>query len=431
MRSEQGMTMMDKSSAIAEFDRQDHGGIDAPPMVSADERRMQVRAYNHWSTLLGQRQWPAIEDLDLSQLDYGDHAILLDFTMGSDDPAIVYLGEKLRQQGEIANEIRSISQVPRGSLVSRLTDHYLQIIANGAPIGFEAEYRNAAGSEILYRGILLPFSADDESIDFILGVINWKEAMPALEAAALQNSIADLLRAPQDQRSLAAWADGPHADFDSPDVESDGLYNHLADARIFADQARDESARGRLALYRAIGKAWDFALAAEGQDEVVKDMLEDCGIKAQARAPMTAIAKLVFGANYDKTRLAEIAAILNHARETQMAEASVAQYLEQWQGGIKALVKQIRAERRQERPRTPSRKIGEAMEKLRAAAPIATIMDNVEAGHAGHAGDQREMGEFILLLARRDALGKLAVVARAGQNEAMVQKAVKGAKLLR
>jgi hypothetical protein len=30
----------------------------------------------------------------------------------------------------------------------------------------------------MYRGILLPYSSDDDTIDFIYGVINWKEAAP-------------------------------------------------------------------------------------------------------------------------------------------------------------------------------------------------------------------------------------------------------------
>src|SRR3546814_14199041 len=67
------------------------------------------------------------------------------------------------------------SQIPGRSLLSRLTDHYLQIIANRAPIGFEAEYESDRGVTIMYRGILLPFSSDDDTIDFIMGVINRSE----------------------------------------------------------------------------------------------------------------------------------------------------------------------------------------------------------------------------------------------------------------
>src|SRR3546814_12375597 len=61
----------------------------------------------------------------------------------------------------------------------------MQILANQAPIGFEAEFVNQRDVTILYRGILLPFSSDNETIDFIYGVINWKEVADAAEADEL------------------------------------------------------------------------------------------------------------------------------------------------------------------------------------------------------------------------------------------------------
>src|SRR3546814_5055154 len=53
-----------------------------------------------------------------------------------------------------SEDVHYIIQIPGRSLLSRLTDHYLQIIANRAPIGFEAEYESDRGVTIMYRGIL-------------------------------------------------------------------------------------------------------------------------------------------------------------------------------------------------------------------------------------------------------------------------------------
>src|SRR6185295_17319146 len=100
---------------------------------------------------------------------------LLDFSKDHDDPEIAFLGRALRVECALGADIRQISQVPSRSLLSRLTDHYLQIIANCAPIGFEAEFVGQRGLNTLYRGILMPLSSDGLSIDFIYGVINWKE----------------------------------------------------------------------------------------------------------------------------------------------------------------------------------------------------------------------------------------------------------------
>ncbi|MCU7231412.1 hypothetical protein NR514_27175, partial [Escherichia coli] len=92
-----------------------------------------------------------------------------------ENPAVQYLGAELAVECGADGEIESLADVPARSLLSRITDHYMQILANQAPIGFEAEFVNQRGATILYRGILLPFSSDEDTIDFIYGVINWKE----------------------------------------------------------------------------------------------------------------------------------------------------------------------------------------------------------------------------------------------------------------
>ena len=154
----------------------DIGNEPPPSPVGQDERRMQVRAYNHWASLLDDRNFPSIEDLEPEELpDFGPYSVLLDFTSGIENPAIPYLGNKLAGECDADGDIETLDDVPARSLLSRITDHYMQILANQAPIGFEAEFVNQRGQTILYRGILLPFSSDDDTIDFIYGVINWKE----------------------------------------------------------------------------------------------------------------------------------------------------------------------------------------------------------------------------------------------------------------
>ena len=103
-----------------------------------------------------------------------------------DNPAIPYIGADIRDECGLTDDTRTISDVPPRSLLSRLTDHYMQIIANRAPIGFEAEFVNQREENICYRGILMPFSSDGEAIDFIYGVINWK----TVEEASLPGTVA-------------------------------------------------------------------------------------------------------------------------------------------------------------------------------------------------------------------------------------------------
>ena len=70
-----------------QFARDDDGGVETPLNVGTDERRMHVRAYNYWVSLLDGRAYPAIEDLDPASMDdFGPNSVLLDFTVVSKAP---------------------------------------------------------------------------------------------------------------------------------------------------------------------------------------------------------------------------------------------------------------------------------------------------------------------------------------------------------
>ena len=73
--------------------------MDAPPAIGTDERRMHVRAYNYWLSLLNGRDFPSIEDLDPASIDdFGPHSVLVDFSAGPENPAIPFLGRAARER---------------------------------------------------------------------------------------------------------------------------------------------------------------------------------------------------------------------------------------------------------------------------------------------------------------------------------------------
>jgi hypothetical protein len=408
----------------------DEDAIEAPPEIGVDERRMHVRAYNHWVSLLDGRPYPSIRDLDPHTIDdFGPHSVLLDFSEGGDDPKVAWLGRALREECDLLGDIRRISDVPKRSLLSRLTDHYMQIIANQAPIGFEAEFLGQRGGNTMYRGILMPFSSTGEKIDFIYGVINWKEVADAATAAGIAKEARGALAAASAPADSPVWADGPNSepaapevsapvaaaeerDWDEPSLPFDaGLADRLSLARESAEAATGAEARSRGALYRALGQAYDFALAAEAEPEDYAEMLEDAGIKAQTRAPMTAVAKLVFGAACDKARLTEFAAALSFAKREALPLGGLTAYLESAEGGLKGVVA---AERRARRPE-PKPDTGETAR--------ATLRDARPVGHVAiDAGDD----EFVLLVGRRDEVGGVAVLATV-VDKALLERALRKA----
>jgi hypothetical protein len=428
--------------AYAEYDADEtaDAAIEAPPAIGQDERRMQVRAYNFWTAQLGDGNYPNIEELDPAGVqDFSDHSVLLDFTSGIENPSIQYVGEVLREECGLTDDITYLDQVPPRSLLSRITDHYLQIIANRAPIGFEAEFVNDRDLTIMYRGILLPYSSDDDTIDFIYGVINWKEVVAPDVSEDLAQEIQQAMRGvPVRTEHVPVWADGPSSgsldampSFDGgsdelaldtgymvegaqPDEDS-SLGDWLQAARSSADHARDADARSRETLYKAIGRAYDFSLAAQRFPQDYAELLADNGITSQERAPNTPVVKLIFGANYDKTRLTEFAAALDYAHRNCVQVGDLGDMLARQAGGLKAIVQSERRARKVQKGEHVAPVVSDPRPRLRAAR--ARSLEEFAHGQ----------NEFVVLVARREADGTVSIVGSVddgGLTDKVLAKAV-------
>ncbi|RYD93502.1 MAG: hypothetical protein EOP61_23475, partial [Sphingomonadales bacterium] len=297
--------------------------------------------------------------------------------------------------------------VPERALLSRLTGHYAEILENRAPVGFEAEFISHRGLPMLYRGILMPYSSDGASIDLIHGVINWKEPLEQILSADIVQAVTTAFAGPAQPAATVEEVEEKLAPAFTE--ESPALAELLEDARELAFEAKDSEGRSRQALYRALSFAYDVALAAHADPETYAAILAEAGIVAQARAPKTAIVKLVFGRDYDRKRLTEFAAVLTHARRLCFSAGMVEPWLSGLAGGIKAVVA---AERGERRPALKVDKVQSARMMLGSALPRVIVdIGEVE-------------GEIMLLLGRREADGRVAIVSRPIVDRALVDKAL-------
>lgn len=480
--------------------------FEPPPVLpQADERRMNVRAYNYWTSILRGRTFPSVLDLEPGRIEeFRDKSLLLDFSRDPERPMLRYIGRDLREECGISLAEARPEDVPGRSLISRLTDHYLEILANRAPIGFEAEFQSAAGQLTLYRGILLPLSDDGETINFIYGVINWKLAADAATHAALADDLAQVLPAPATATPAPTAVDDDDivleltrleapepdtvleltgtdiepldltetlepapaeaddflpediapADAESPveltseidgdDIDSDAapldlgeagamldddrviardttadprglLQSLLANARAEAEQVRGADNRSRAALYAALSQAYDFHLAASASADAYAALLAETGLKAQARAPFTPIVKLVFGPDYDKTRLTEFAAALSHAARENLPAHGFRAYIESVEGGLKGMVRAEREARMAARGNTQADARESAMATARVMPAVARL-----------ALADTPPGEFVLLLARRAPdNGGIDILAPVEATDSQIEAAVR------
>ena len=384
-----------------DFPVADEPRMESPPQVDIDERRMHMRAYNYWASLLDGHAYPPIEALNPAEIaEFTRNSVLLDLSSGLENVSFAYLGAALRAEGGIGSGIRSATQTPSRSILSRLTGHCLEVVANQAPIGFEAEYENQRGHLTLYRGILMPFSSDGDTIDFIYGVINWKELAAAEVSTDIREAVASALSAPSP-------SDPPALPWGTTAL----LQERLLTARgAVADMAAADQ-RSHAALYAALDHAHAFALAAASDPAGYRAILAEAGITSQSRAPMTPIAKLVFGAHHDKTRLAEYAAVLAHAHRHKLPHGGLRTLLEGHPGGLKAIVK---AERALRQPDSAPAREARARAILTAAPALASVaLGDVESA-------------FVHLVGRREADGSIAILgldaAEASQLMRMAKK---------
>ncbi|MDA9180014.1 hypothetical protein N9R64_02230 [Emcibacteraceae bacterium] len=138
------------------------------------ERSITFCLYESWEKIAGSSGLPALKRLQRQEIEaFKSNLVLLDLRNGKDNPIFQVIGNGLTEDLEVDLVGRPIAEVPRRSMLSRVTDHYLEVLANRVPIAFEAEFVNREGEKALYRGILLPFSDDNQNINFILGGVRW------------------------------------------------------------------------------------------------------------------------------------------------------------------------------------------------------------------------------------------------------------------
>ncbi len=390
---------------MSDHDKEDgsfHLDDDIPQDIR--ERRLHLRAYDYWASLLDGRDFPSVADLKSEDLDsFRENSFLIDFPKGYGEPVLRYVGAAITETcgGESLRD-RVATDVPANCVLSRLAPHYMEVLANKAPIGFEAEFQPDRDREILYRGILLPLSDDNESIHFILGAISWKERTAETASAPPAVSKKPALEPPD------------------PAIEETAgtLYDLLAECRTVAGDLVHVDSRTRNALYEALAKAFAFFDAAAAEPDAYQEILKGAGIKQQVRAPFTPVIKLVFGADYDKTRITEYATALCYVKREGRTSDNVKSFIASHEGGIKGCVKAERKARRAAKGNRTVDRLETAKERMRALAPLAAAQADWVAGE----------NEFALALTRRSReTGRLEVIKILDEKEAVLESILKRA----
>ena len=166
-----------------------------------------------------------------------------------------------------------------------------------------------------------------------------------------------------------------------------------------------------------MGRAYDFSLEAQTSPADFEELMADNGLTMQDRAPMTPVVKLVFGAEYDKTRLTEYAAVLTHAHRLSLGRGALADFLRTAEGGLKGVVNAERQARKLEQGKPVEEKSG----SIRAA--LASKLRKIEPVELNDLPS--DGAEFALVMVRRASDGTLIILGEVPHDVPLIEKAAR------
>ena len=178
------------------------------------------------------------------------------------------------------------------------------LTAHGKPIGFEAELAVEGQGDTAYRGILLPFGRNGDSVDYVLMVVNWNVRAAGVYAAE---------RSPHNF-GITPWEGEARPATNLPAATLD---QKLTSARTWAALARGEGAQQEERRARAVSAAYA------------------CLIGGEETRPL-AIIDSVFGSDLPRRARCDAAAALRYARRLCLS-AELLQELCDDLGGVAAV----------------------------------------------------------------------------------------------
>lgn len=341
---------------------------------SEQERRLHLRAFRYWEGLRKGREWPSLKDMSQEALhDFRRRSLLIDVSP-ADGPVIRYVGEDFEERlgGRVAPGTPYVD-IPEGSFLKHVADEYHEAMARYSAIYYEGEVLEPGNIKVSYRGSFMPMSDDGENIRFLYSVVGWQ-----LDEEPQETALDTMLEECKQAAKAIIHYDG----------------------------------RSRETLYDALAQALGFYEATLEDPPSLETLLKNSGLKMQKRAPITPLLKLIFGKDYDKTRITEYAAALSYARRNGESPQTVSAFFSNTPGGIKGCVKLERIDRRAAGGNKTTDRYENAKELLRSNTPLSFE-------------DVSFDGEFGLLLVRKDESGNIDLVKNISDKEANIESIIK------
>lgn len=142
------------------------------------ERRLVLRLLAHWRTLCDDRDYPSFFDLDPSAIpEMWENCFVLEIFKDEDEPRYRAMGAGLAAHVDFSLIGEPISKAPDKSLLGVAISFLDEVLRKGVPISRGDDFFKGDGTKVLFRSILLPMSDDGDTVNGILGAVNYREAV--------------------------------------------------------------------------------------------------------------------------------------------------------------------------------------------------------------------------------------------------------------
>ena len=332
-----------------------------------------LHLWQAWETLRRDMRFPVLgtHTAELCRR-FGDSVIILDLSRQNSEPIVCFVG-RIYRNGNNENPAGSlVSELEPDSPISQITTKYHDVVADEAPIAFPIHCK---GMILPIDVILLPFSKDGEILSSILcvGVPNEKFCGKTSSVAPIDDDSGSPLNRRQSDKQ-----------------EDSRFIRMLEECRSLARTFKAGTARSTEQLYDVLKKAYELWTVAQELRIDYNKLCADIGIKVQKRAPFTPVLKLVFGKDYDRSRLSEYAACISYAKRMDQTPGTLVSFIKATEGGIKGCAKAERKQSGSAKGHVP-RNLDTVCEQLRKVPRIASFSCDIKSS-----GD-----EFYLLLGRK------------------------------
>jgi hypothetical protein len=144
-----------------------NGKSPAAAEAEGKEKRLIWRLLNYWEQQRGDRDYPALEDIDPAAIsEIWPYCFLLDVKNYRAFPYFQYLGPSLAKYSGI---FLGGQHDWSFTLLKKAVCHFREALERGAPVLVEEELTQYDNRKLLLRSVLLPLSEDQEAIDHMLG----------------------------------------------------------------------------------------------------------------------------------------------------------------------------------------------------------------------------------------------------------------------